>query len=521
MRAPRTATAAAIVTLGLLPASCTHPASPTPAPSPAISDADFGSVIDEAAIEALVDRVSREHAAGPPLAFEHVAVVSLAHPGVDRDQTIVVRDGKIAAVGPAASVAIPAGATVIPGAGRYVMPGLTDMHVHTELSTSNYLLDLANGVTSVREMNGSPWLLRMRERERANQALIPNLYVAGPILAAMPFGESITVVTTPGAARAEVRAQRAAGYEFIKVHNVVPAPIYAAICEEARAQHLDVVGHIPHDTTIATAIACGQRTFEHFKSYIDDHTLTLTHEDYVAATRGADVWNTPTFETYRSHLRGDDARRVLAMPEMRYVSARDRAAWLALADEPAKPIQQGILTLSEQIFRALLPIGAHFLAGTDSGGGYPYMVRGFALHDELRIMAEQGMPIADVLRTATVEPQRAMRRDDAGTIEVGKRADLLLLHENPLDAIANLAAIDGVAVRGRWLDRATLDHILDDIAQIYTAHPAPTRADLDRAITTLEQLRDRGDPLRDPFLTLLQVERSEAATKKSRKKNSP
>jgi adenine deaminase len=136
-------------------------------------------------------------------------------------------------------------------------------------------------------------------------------------------------------------------------------------------------------------------------------------------------------------------------------------------------------------------------------------------------MAEQGMPIADVLRTATVEPQRAMRRDEAGTIEVGKRADLILLRANPLEAIANLAAIDGVAVRGRWLDRAALDHILDDVAQIYAAHAGPTRADLDRAVAMLEQLRDRGYPLRDRLLSLLQEQRSEATTKKSRQKKSP
>jgi len=475
-------------------AACPH--APAPAPSPAIDDAKYGPLIDEVAIDAYVDQVSREHATAPPLAFTHVGVVSIAHPGVDADQTVLVRGGKIVAIGPASTTPVPAGVTAIDGTGRYVMPGLTDMHVHTELSTSNYLLDLANGVTSVREMNGSPWLLAMRDRAKHDLALIPNLYVAGPILAAMPFGDSITVVATPEAARAEVRRQAAAGYEFIKVHNVVPAPIYAAICDEARALHLDVVGHIPHDTTIAKAIECGQRTFEHFKSYIDDHTLTLTHEDYVAVTRGAEVWNTPTFATYRSHLTGDEARRVLALPEMRYVSARDRAAWLALAAEPANPVQQGVLPLSEKIFRDLLAIGAHFLAGTDSGGGYPFMVRGFALHDELRIMADQGMPIADVLRTATVEPQRAMRRDEAGTIEIGKRADLVLLRANPLAAIENTNAIDGVMVRGIWLDRRALDEILDGIALIYAAHPAPTRADLEPAKRTLNELRARGVPLR-------------------------
>ena len=486
----------ALVGIAGLVAACSHPAA-SPAPAAALDDARYGAFIDEAAIEALVDRVSRTHSPSPALAFEHVSIVTIAHPGVDPDQTVVVRAGKIAAIGPATTTPVPAGATAIDGTGRYLMPGLTDMHVHTELSTSNYLLDLANGVTSVREMNGSPWLLRMRERARQNLALIPNLYVAGPILAAAQFEDSMTVVTTPEAARAEVRRQAAAGYEFIKVHNVVPPAIYDAICDEARAQHLDVVGHIPHDTTIAKAIACGQRTFEHFKSYIDDHTLTLTHEDYVAVTRGAEVWNTPTFATYRAQLRGDDARRVLALPEMRCVPARDRAAWLVLASEPAKPIQQGVWPLSEKIFRDLLPIGAHFLAGTDSGGGYPFMVRGFALHDELRIMAEQGMPIAEVLRTATVEPQRAMRRDEAGTIEVGKRADLVLLHANPLAAIANTSAIDGVAVRGVWLDRRALDEILDGIAAIYAAHPPSTRDDLEHAIATLNALRARGVPLRD------------------------
>ena len=115
-------------------------------------------------------------------------------------------------------------------------------------------------------------------------------------------------------------------------------------------------------------------------------------------------------------------------------------------------------------------------------------------------MAEQGMPIADVLRTATIEPQLAMRRTEAGTIDVGKRADLVLLRANPLDAIANTNAIDGVAVRGVWLDRATLDTLLDGIAQIYAVHAPPTRATLDRARATLEQLRAHGIPLRDRLL---------------------
>jgi imidazolonepropionase-like amidohydrolase len=291
--------------------------------------------------------------------------------------------------------------------------------------------------------------------------------------------------------------------------------VYDAICDEARAQGLDVVGHIPHDIPIARAIACGQRTLEHFKGYINDHSLTLTTEDYVAVTRGAEVWNTPTFYNYRGQLRGDEARTLLNLPEMRYVSARDRARWRALAAEPANPVQQRVLPMSEKIFRDLLAIHARFLAGTDSGGGYPYHVPGFSLHEELRIMARNGMAVPEVLRTATVEPAIAMRREaELGTLEVGKRADLVLLAKNPLESIANLEAIDGVMVRGIWLPRGAIDEMLAAIAAIAgsSAQPAPAlnRADLDRALDTLEQLRARGYVLRDHFLGWLRF-RLEAA----------
>lgn len=484
----------------------------TPRAEPALSDADWGYFLDEAATSSLVERWSRSHQPRTAV-IEHVHVVSMARPGADPDHTVVVVDGKLAAIGPSGTVAIPPGALAIDGRGKYVMPGLVDMHTHTNLSDGHYILDLASGVTSVREMNGHPYLLRQRAEARANRLLIPNLYVTGQILASRPLSWYAHVVTTPDAARAAIRDQRAQGYEAIKVHNVVPPEVYDAICAEARAQGLDVVGHIPHETTIARAIACGQRTFEHFKSYINDRNLTLTTEDYVAVTRGAEVWNTPTFYNYRAHLRGDEARKlVTTAPEMRYVAARERARWLALADEPPRAIQQNVLPMSERIFRDLLAVRARFLAGTDSGGGYPYHVPGFSLHEELRIMARNGMPVAEVLRTATVEPAIAMRREaELGTLEVGKRADLVLLARNPLESLDSLEAIDGVMVRGIWLSRAALDEMLAALEAIARGPARPARrADLDRALDTLEQLRARGHVLRDHFLGWLRF-RLEAA----------
>jgi hypothetical protein len=360
-------------------------------------------------------------------------------------------------------------------------------------------------------MNGSPSLLRQRSQARANELLIPNLYVAGQILASRPMSWYAHVVTSPADARAVVRAQHAAGYDFIKVHNIVQPDVYDAICAEARAVGLDVVGHIPHDITVARAIACGQRTFEHFKGYIRDQTLTLTDEDFVAATRPATVWNTPTFYNYRTHVRGDEARRLLALPEMRFIAPRVKQRWRALADEPPREVQQRVLPLSKQIFAALRPIGARFLAGTDSGGGYPFHVPGFSLHEELRIFRELGLSPTEVLRMATNEAAVAMRRErELGGYWPGLRADFVLLRSNPTASVDALAEIEGVMVRGIWLSRATLDGILDELARIIGRSHPRTRAELDAALATLEQLRAQGHVLREHFLGWLRF-RLEAA----------
>jgi imidazolonepropionase-like amidohydrolase len=477
-----------------------------------LPDDPWGYFIDEAAIQELSLRLSRTHRPAA-YAIEHVTVIAPDTGEARADQTVVVDGGAVRAVGPAAAARVPAGAARIDGRGRFVVPGLVDMHTHTNLSGAHYLLDLANGVTSIREMNGSPALLRQRAQARNNTLLVPNLYVAGKILASRPLSWYAHVVTSPADARATVRAQHADGYEFIKVHNIVQHDVYAAICDEARAVGLDVVGHIPHDITVARAIACGQRTFEHFKGYIRDQTLTLTEEDFVAATRPAatTVWNTPTFYNHRTHARGDAARRLLALPEMRFVAPRDKRRWAALADEPSREVQLRVLPLSKQIFTALRPIGARFLAGTDSGGGYPYHVPGFSLHEELRIMRELGLSPIEVLRTATTEPAAAMRREgELGAIAAGRRADLVLLRADPKASVDALAAIDGVMVRGIWLSRRDLDGILDEIARIVGRSQPRTRAELDAALAALEGLRARHHVLHTHFLGWLRF-RLEAA----------
>jgi len=416
------------------------------------------------------------------IALEHADVLTMKGDELLKNHTVVVDGGLIQAIGPSSSLSIPEGAIRIDARGKYVLPGLTDMHVHILETHAHYLLNLVNGVTTVRDMGGYPWMITLRNRVRENRLLAPNIYLSGTILNGSSMGMYAVVVKSPIVARRLVREQSEAGYDFIKVHNVMAPDVYEAVMTEARRRRMDVVGHIPHDISLAKALELGQRTFEHFKGYYLDRTLELTGEDYVALTKGAEVWNCPTFYTYRIGLRGDDARKLRQTEEAKYLSSGERALWLKGAEDKENDgsrYRQGF-ELSKKIFRDLLAVGAKFVAGTDSGGGYPMMVPGFALHEELRIMVENGMSVREALRSATVNAAEAMRRSaEFGTIEARKRADLLLVSRNPLESIENVSALEGVMVRGIWLDRAALDSIKGRIREIYAEEASSVRQAVD------------------------------------------
>jgi len=241
---------------------------------------------------------------------------------------------------------------------------------------------------------------------------------------------------------------------------------------------------------------------EHFKGYILDNGLVISDENYVSATKGADIWLCPTFSTYRNYLRGPELMAALDLPEMRYTSWRDRSDWRKRAEEPITPqIQalQRILPMSEQIFKQLLPVGARFIAGTDSGGGYALMPPGFILHEELRLMQKNGLSPLETLRTATTNAAEAMGRSaEFGSIEPGRRADMILLSANPLVDSSNLLRVETVIVRGIVLTRKDLDDIAERIRAIYDPQPTPssptiaTTEDIDVMIQRMERLWRQG-----------------------------
>jgi imidazolonepropionase-like amidohydrolase len=470
----------------------------------------WGFVFEEVEIDQLVQHWSR--AVRPQTtAFVGVDLIAMTdNPAtIRRDQTVVVRDGRIAAVGPRSSTPVPRDAKRVDGRGKFLMPGLTDAHVHTLETDADQLTHLFYGITTVREMDGFPWLLAKRDALRKNQLLGPTAYVAGTILNYYPMGWYARPIKTPAQARDAVHEQKAAGYDYIKIHNVMPVPIYDAVIETAKQEGLRVIGHIPHEISVKHAIESGQYTLEHFKGFYLDTTLEMSSEDWLSEIKGADVWITPTLTTRRSGMSDEETRAFMRSEEAQYVSKRVRERWPEGIKENG-PSAVKVWALSQPIFRQLLSVTDRFLAGTDSGGGYPNSIPGFALLDELETFESLGMPATQVLRTATVNPSIALGDAQSfGTVETGKRADLLLLDRSPLETVRNLRNAAGVMVRGIWLDSKSLAKMRKQVREIYArmgrdaSLDHPSTSQIDELVRRIDALKASGWVFRDPQMTAL------------------
>jgi len=407
-----------------------------------------------------------------PVAIVNVRIVDVENKTVSPGQAVVANRnarGRINWIGAVDGLPNIDDLTVIDGEGRYLAPGLADMHVHVG-SASGWLLNLANGVTTIREMDGTPWTLAARQSINAGRMLAPSFYVAGTIINAYPMSGFAVVPTSPSDTRRIVREQAACGYDFIKVHNVLPLDMFRAVADQAHALGMDVVGHVPHGIDLHDALM-EMRTSEHLKGFLDDRTLLPNETDFKKALKGIEVWIAPTLYTRYDKIRGAEAQAALDGVSARYVPARRREEWRQLIadglDETGELLAKRHDDTRVSLMKRLIPLRPHWLAGTDADG-YAFNVMGFALLEELRMMREAGLQPADTLRAATIEPARAMREDaEFGRIEVGMRADFALLDENPLENTSTYQTNAGVMARGHWLSRQALDVALGALANIY------------------------------------------------------
>jgi hypothetical protein len=415
-------------------------------------------------------------------AFTHVSVIPMDRDTVLADRTVLIRDGRIAALGPAAKVTVPSGARRIDGRGKFLIPGLCDMHVHLRyLSQAGdnpvmLTLFLANGVTTVLNLFGLPEHLALRDSIAAG-VLAPVVYTSG-------FYMNPPFVNTPTQVDSAVIAQKHAGYDFLKMHGDLPADAYHQLMVSAHREGMRVIGHAPRNLGFEAMIREHQDVIAHAEEFLYAYFLfqrppptTLAEIDsmigYAASTTAkAGIWLMPTLTCYKNIAdQIENLDSVLARPAMRYVPAGIAAEWQRQNNTYLKPpfsaasVPQvrGSYFVLGRLTKAFHERGVRMVAGTDT----PVSATppGFALHDELANLVAAGLTPYQTLRMATADAAEFVGGADRfGTVTVGRRADLVLLAANPLADIAATRKIAGVMVRGRWLPAEQIAATLERVA---------------------------------------------------------
>ena len=450
------------------------------------------------------------------IVFTHVTVVDVTGAPSKSDMTVIIAGNRISAVGKTGKVRVPKNAQVIDATGKFLIPGLWDMHVHVlaEERIDTFLqLFIANGVTGIRDMGttekGFARLAQLRKEIGDGTRTGPRIVAAGRILdgAKPAVPENSIPFANETEARQAVRFLKQSGADFIKVYSGIPREQYFAIIDEAKKQNIPVAGHIPMEVTSFEASDAGQKTFEHLGNIlgscstvepktIDERAGALvkpsgkpgdfshipariaertkieleTYDERKCQSLFAKLaknktWQVPTLATKRPLSLVDDGTFFNDV-RMKYITPTDLEDWKPENNfflkyrTPEFIVQKKRLYQKElELTGAMHKAGVPFMTGTDIPGAYTYP--GFSLHDELALLVQTGFTPLEALQAATVNPAKFLGLEKSlGTVEKGKVADLVLLDANPLDNIANTKRISGVMVGGRYLSKEKLEEML-------------------------------------------------------------
>lgn len=412
--------------------------------------------------------------------IKNVSILTMKDSELMKSQSVLIENGIIQKIG---ADIHNQNAIIIDGTGKFLMPGLTDMHVHLfewhPLKNTWMMLLLINGVTSVRDMCGAPGKLQIRDQIKRNEILAPNFYQSGPIINGVKDNSGLFAhASSPEQGREIVTGQKKLGYDFIKVYDGLTKEVYEAIADEAQKQGMLVDGHLPDQITLEDAIKSKHNSVEHLTGYFEwrDHQVSISAPDnYAPLTANSGLWNCPTI--YNHYMQGS-RNGVSEMFSYAETSGLVPSAWTEMwkkrISNNSKETMEIVDKFGESNFETLKKIvlnlynsKAKLIAGTDAGN-LPLLIPGYSLHQELKIMSEIGIPNYEVLKMTTVNAALALNKDaEFGTVEVGKRADLLLLSSNPLDDIDNLQNQSGLMIRGIWLPEEEIKKIADKIKLVF------------------------------------------------------
>ena len=449
----------------------------------------------------------------PALAFEHATVLAMSLGSVPQpDTTVIVRGDRVVWIGRAAQAPLPPNTTRIDATGRWLMPALVDAHVHVEnprmmrlilqdpaideraIADADILLPyVAHGVLQIGNLGAMSEAIGQRRAVETGEVLGPHMMLAAMVDGSPPLWPVgfTRVAATPDAGRQVVRDELAEGYDMVKVYSNLSLDTFTAIVDEARQRGVKVVGHIPgRGTPIDPYFQPGYTMVAHAEEFAfraaDSSDAEVARMVALARANGTGLMTTLTVDQ-RILEQTVDPTTLHTRPEVRFVHPVSRRFWYegnpyVGRNSPERIAQlQQIIAFNDKLVRAFVAAGLPVLAGTDSL--VPGVVAGSALHDELAALVAAGLTPYQALDAATRAPATWIGvADDRGTLEVGKRADLLLLDASPLADITSTQRIAGVVASGRWLPRAELDAKLAalatryDLAALDPAHAAATSA---------------------------------------------
>jgi imidazolonepropionase-like amidohydrolase len=430
-------------------------------------------------------------AATPVVAFVDVSVLPMDRQRVVAGQTVIVRDGRIAEMGPSGRVRVPHGAVRVEGKDRYLMPGLAEMHGHLlnpqapdAVQRDLLFLFVANGVTTVRAMLGYPNSVELRDRAARGEFIAPTLYVASPGFS----GQSSP--SAPDAVR-RVREYKAAGFDLLKMHEGLTLEVYDAVTDTAREVGIPFGGHVADKVGLLHALEKGQKSIDHLDGYLEALGLDDSpFRDADSATRAkkavelvdekripelarraeaVGAWNVPTLALWQTFFGGEPVESFLGWPELKYVPKSMVDQWAQarkgqIANFPPADEGQRVLAVRDRVLKALVAEGAGVVMGSDAP--QIFSVPGFSIiYREIPAMSRAGLTPYQVLRSGTYSVAEYFGTlDRSGTVAVGRQADLLLLEADPLKDLSNLSRRAGVMVRGRWLPESEIRERLQTIA---------------------------------------------------------
>lgn len=417
--------------------------------------------------------------------FVDVTVIRIYGEPRLQHQTVLVRGDRIASIAPTTRARVAANAHVLNRPGEILAPGLADMHVHI-FNPDDGILFLANGVTTVRNMNGRPDTNALAERINAGLTPGPRIYSSGPIINA-PSANWSAVAATPEEIRTLIAEEAHQGYVAVKLYETLAPDVFAAGVAAARAHRLQVYAHVPLSMSLEQVLALRIDSIEHLTGF-DRALAPLSHSDWdeerwatadpvliaplARRVARSGVWNDATLVTLRdAPCAFADIAAAEAAPNYRYATPRQRGLWRSQSEEARTQhdleascaMSQRAHTVRLMMLRALRAAHAPLLIGTDAP--QPFVYPGFSLQEELALHLDAGFTRAEVLRIASRDAARFLHRErEFGAITKGARADLLLLHQDPEIDLAALQHPAGVMAAGRWYDAATLAHLVEEAA---------------------------------------------------------